>query len=406
MTQRLGLTLGLLLGVFIISNAQETVHWASKVVEVSSEADRLQYSTMQALHKPNVLPRHGDNPNAWKPKTDSKNQFIVVMFEKPIQAQQVAIAESQNPGAVTRIFAYDTDEQEHLLFDVEPRQLPVESRLLNLFFEMTSYKIEALRVELDVTAVDGDHSIDAIGISASNIPINVLVNIAPQVNESLETETLNENVNSSYIEHSSILSPDGQRLYFSRRGHPDNSGGADDAEDIWYSELDAESGEWLPAKNMGAPLNTAGPNFISTIVPDGDNHVLILGNRYAKNGKMLPGVSTATVSSDGSVTNPVNIDIKNDYNYSSGSDYYITTDRKVLIMSVDRDEGLGGRDLFVSFYGAEEWSEPMSMGRQINSAAEETSPYLQEDNKTLYFSSSGFSGFGGADIFKTTRLDN
>ncbi len=157
--------------------AQETVYWASQVVEVSSELSHLEYSALQALHKPNVLPAHGDNPNAWTPAKDSKDQYIVVFFDRPVQAQQVAIAESQNPGSVKRIFAYDTKEQEHLLFELEPRDLPIESRLLNLFFEKTNYKIEALRVELDVQAVIGDKSIDAIGISASNIPISVLISV-------------------------------------------------------------------------------------------------------------------------------------------------------------------------------------------------------------------------------------
>lgn len=390
----------------VVARAQETVHWASRVVEVSSEASRLEYSAMQALHKPNVLPAHGDNPNAWKPDKDSKNQFIVVMFDEPINAQQVAIAETQNPGSVTRVFAYDTDEQEHLLFDMEPRQLPIESRLLNLFFERTNYKIEALRVELDVETVDGDHSIDAIGISDSNIPISVLINVASYANENLQAEKLNEDVNSQYIEHSPILSPDGKRLYFSRRGHPDNIGGKDDPEDIWFSELNEDTGEWLPAKNLGGSLNNAGPNFISAIIPEGDDQVLLLGNRYGKKGKMFAGVSMARINPEGVISEPENIDIINDYNYSPSADYYPSLDQKVILMSVERDDTFGKRDLYVSFKTDAQWTEPLSLGSVVNSAADETSPHLMSDNKTLYYSSSGFSGFGGADVYKTTRLDN
>ena len=37
---------------------------------------------------------------------------------------------------------------------------------------------------------------------------------------------------------------------------------------------------------------------------------------------------------------------------------------------------------------------------------EESSPYLACDNKTLYFASKGHNGFGGYDIFMTTRLDD
>ena len=46
-------------------------------------------------------------------------------------------------------------------------------------------------------------------------------------------------------------------------------GGVEDDEDIWYSELD-ENGEWDVAKNAGPVLNNAGPNYISSITPDGN----------------------------------------------------------------------------------------------------------------------------------------
>ncbi len=46
------------------------------------------------------------------------------------------------------------------------------------------------------------------------------------------------------------------------------------------------------------------------------------------------------------------------------------------------------------------------MGKTINTAAEESSPFLAADDKTLYFSSKGFSGYGGDDLFITRRLDS
>jgi len=46
------------------------------------------------------------------------------------------------------------------------------------------------------------------------------------------------------------------------------------------------------------------------------------------------------------------------------------------------------------------------MGDVVNSADEEGSPFLASDNQTLFFSSKGFSGFGGFDIYLTRRLDD
>lgn len=400
------LTICLLLSVNLISRAQETVIWAKEVIDVSSEYSPLEYSALQVLHKPNVLPAGGDNPNAWRPKNNSKSSFIMVSFEKRAKVRQIAIAESENPGAITRVYAYDSDYNEYLLFELTPRSIPVESRLLNLFFEETQYEIEAIRVELDGSTIEGYNAIDAIGISNSNIPINVLINLAQNVNQDITAEKLSKNVNSTYIEHSPLLSPDGKRLYFSRQYHPDNIGGVDDNEDIWYSELDSNTGEWLPAKNIGAPLNNSGPNFISSITQVGNETILLLGNRYESKGRMVTGVSMATIDAAGNISKPKNLDIDDDYNYSDNADFYISKDQETMLLAVERDGTYGGRDVYVSFKKKnDDWSAPKNLGPSLNTAGEEASPFLAEDQTTLYFSSNGFSGYGGKDIYVTKRLD-
>lgn len=395
------------LGICFCLRAQESVSWASRVIEVSSELSPLQYSATQALHKPNVLPRGGDNPNAWTPKKTDRPEFITVAFEAPIRAQQIAIGESQNPGAISQVFAYDPSFNEYLLFELTPRGVPIESRLLNLFFERTDYEIAAIRLVIDGRSIDGANSIDAIGISDSNIPITVLINIAQNVNQSLESvEKLSENVNSSYIEHSPIISPDGKYLFFSRQYHPENVGGVEDPEDIWYSEWNEEKEEWNIAKNAGPPLNNQGPNFVSSITQENGEMILLLGNQYGKKGKMYSGASMSKLV-NGEWANPENIEIENDYNYSSRVDYSLSSNSEVMIVSAERDDTYGGRDLYVSFKQSKNsWSEPKSLGGDINTASDEAAPFLTNDNKSLYFSTKGISGYGGSDIFVATRLDD
>jgi OOP family OmpA-OmpF porin len=46
------------------------------------------------------------------------------------------------------------------------------------------------------------------------------------------------------------------------------------------------------------------------------------------------------------------------------------------------------------------------MGKVINTVGEETAPFLASDDKTLYFSSNGFSGYGGSDVYMSKRLDD
>ena len=388
------------------AKSQETVAWGTQVIDVSSAYSPYEYAAIQTLHRPNVLPNGGDNPNAWRPKSKNKEEFVMVSFSTPIKAKQVAIAESENPGAVKAVYGYDNEYNEYLLFELTPRDLPIESRLLNLFFETTPYAIEAIRVVLDCSVSEGYNAIDAIGISASNVPINVLLNLAKGVNSDVDAEKLSKNVNSDYVEHSPIISPDGKKLYFSRQFHPDNVGGANDAEDIWVSELDEETGEWLPARNLGPPLNTKGPNFISSMSKVDGKEVLILGNRYGKKGRMYTGVSMSTREGD-TFADPVSIEIEDEYNYSPNADFFLVPGGKAMIMSAERDDTFGGRDLYVTFKKNDgTWSVPKNLGNDINSLGEDESPFMAEDGRTLYFSSDGYTGYGGSDIYVSFKLDD
>src|SRR3954471_15393691 len=84
----------------------QTVQWASKVIEFSSQLTEVQYSAEQILGKPNVLPAGGQNPNAWTPDKPKRKEFIKLGYEHPLEIQQVAIAESYNPGALYRLLLY------------------------------------------------------------------------------------------------------------------------------------------------------------------------------------------------------------------------------------------------------------------------------------------------------------
>ncbi|WP_422361214.1 OmpA family protein [Reichenbachiella sp.] len=387
--------------------AQETVKWASEVMHVTSETTALQYAASQALHSPNVYPKGGESPNSWRPSRPDNDEYIVVKFDAPIRAQQIAIAETENPGAVSKVYAYDSLDNEYLIFDLNPRPIPLESRLLNLFFEKTPYRIAYIRVDIKGGNVPGFNSIDAIGLSASNIPISVLIDLASNVNENLSVEALSQNVNSQYLEIGPILSPDGKTLYYSRRAHPDNVGGVDDNSDIWYSELDEETQEWQPAKNLGPPLNTIGPNYICSITQVDGETILLLGNTYEKRGRMGTGISMSRSKGPGKWEKPTNLNVTNNYNYSEKADFYMSQNTKVILMALQRDDTFGDRDIYASFVGLDGvWSEPKNLGNVINSADEEMAPFLHHDNETLYFSSRGFRGYGGADIYVSKRLDD
>lgn len=384
----------------------QTVQWASKVLEFSSELTPIQYSAEQAVGKPNVLPAAGQNPNAWTPEKPRREEFLKVGFSTPMQIRQVAVAESYNPGALFKVFAYDEAGTEHLLHSLPPGPSPQKGRMLNVMVDRTSYKVAAVKLVFDGEAVTDYFSIDAVAIADASIPIIADIPTPQLLSKGLLIESLDKNVNSDYTEYNPLLSPDGKTMYFSRKNHPENIGGVEDKEDIWYSELGAD-GKWTLAKNMGAQFNNAGPNFVNAVTstPDGETS-LVLGNKYLPNGKMVSGVSMSN-HINGNWTSPAPIEIQNDYNYNEKANYFLSNTRKSLILSVERDDTHGSRDLYVSFQKDDNtWSEPLNLGDVVNTANEESAPFLAADDKTLYFSSNGFSGFGGADVYMSQRLDD
>ena len=397
----------LLACVFVSSNAQ-TVQWASKVIEFSSELTPVQYSAKQALGKPDVLPAGGQNPNAWTPDKPKRKEFIKLGFDKPINVRQIAIAESYNPSAIYRVLMYDEAGKEYVANTLNPMVVPLKGRMLNLFVEKTTYKVTAVKLEFDGAAVPDYFSIDAVAITDSQYPIIADIPKLQLLASGIVIEALDKNVNSEYSELNPLLSPDGKTLYFSRKNHPGNIGGVNDKEDIWYSELDS-TGHWEIAKNMGPKFNNESPNFVNTIqsiTPDGKTAIMLLGNKYLDNGKMLAGVSTST-NVGGTWSPPKALNIKNDYNFNEKANYFLVNNRQTLILSVEREDSHGDRDLYVSFLEDDSsWTEPLNLGDVVNSANEESAPFLASDDKTLYYSSKGFSGYGGSDIYVSRRLDD
>jgi OOP family OmpA-OmpF porin len=396
----------------LFTHAQK-VEWASEVIEVSSEwrvsrhmvliGDE-SYKAKQALDEPNIYPGSVSSTRAWAPRKDDEVDFIKVGFKNPMKIKQIAIAESLNPSAISKVYAYDIQGVEYLINVFTPKPIPIKGRLLNIFLEETPYAVAAVKVEIDGSKVPGHNGIDAIGISDSDEPIKINITAAKGVYGEVAPERLSEKVNSPYKDLKPLLTPDAKAMFFSRVSHPDNIGGKKDLEDIWYAEKDA-SGEWKDAVNLGAPLNNEGPNFVCSIVPYKRGYTLLLGNQYKKD-KMIEGLSIA-YKLDSGISNIKNVEIENKENFSPYANYFLSQDQKTILMSVQRRDTEGDRDIYVSFIQDNgRWSTPKNLGEVINTSDEESSPFIAPDGKTLYFSSKGHLGFGGTDIFISHRLDD
>lgn len=74
----------------------------------------------------------------------------------------------------------------------------------------------------------------------------------------------------------------------------------------------------------------------------------------------------------------------------------------VLYFASDMPGGKGGFDIWYSRFNPRNNSfrEPKNAGSKINTAEDEFSPYYDNQNRTLYFSSKGLTGYGGFDIYR------
>ncbi|MCS6833973.1 MAG: OmpA family protein, partial [Flammeovirgaceae bacterium] len=79
----------------------------------------------------------------------------------------------------------------------------------------------------------------------------------------------------------------------------------------------------------------------------------------------------------------------------------LSADGRMLCFVSDRPGGKGKKDLWMTQLDEKgEWTPPVNL-ETINTEGDEISPFLHANGFTLFFSSDGYPGFGGYDIFKS-----
>ncbi len=394
-----------LLLLFLSKGYCQNVLWADRVVDYSSEVEDKynspRWKALQVLGKPNVMPQGGASSSAWAPKKEQcGKQFIHVRFDGAMQIKQVAIAENTGCGAIIGLTLIDDQGNEYKIKTSQKPESRQNSRWFRLMIPLTSYKVADVIVHLNTNIVKGWNQIDAIAISDSDIPVEAKINIVPG-GENFKLERLSYRINSSSDEIKPLISPDGQKMYLVRDGHPDNLGDKKN-NDIWVSQMGPEG--WKHLIRERPPLNNIDNNYVIGISADGNK--LLLGNIYGSGVNKGKGLSMSHFKNL-KWQFPRALNIINYYNNSSSLEATISSDFKTIIMSVDRNGGFGSKDLYVCFEQENnQWSEPKNIGPAVNTASTETAPFLAADRKTLYYSSNGMSGYGHQDIYMTERLDD
>jgi outer membrane protein OmpA-like peptidoglycan-associated protein/tetratricopeptide (TPR) repeat protein len=87
-------------------------------------------------------------------------------------------------------------------------------------------------------------------------------------------------------------------------------------------------------------------------------------------------------------------------NTYSTSNPSLSKDGKTLYFSSNMPGSIGGIDIWkVAVNEDGSFGTPENLGSKVNTEGNESFPFISEDNKTLYFASSGRQGFGGYDVF-------
>ncbi|GAA4052882.1 hypothetical protein GCM10022409_44790 [Hymenobacter glaciei] len=220
-------------------------------------------------------------------------------------------------------------------------------------------------------------------------------------------------VNSPGNELHPILSPDGNTLYFARTKFAGNTEGNTDSGDAWLSRSTDKGRSWGASERLDA-INTQQNNEVVAI-GGRDGRLLYVRGTYEANGFRDDGLSN--ISRDAASTGlakgarPVRLEIANLYSASPATGFYVDSGTgpkdPILLLSLERGDSEGGNDLYVSFHEASGgYSAPLSLGPVLNSPGFDFAPWLAPDGKTLYFASYGHMGYGSADLFVSTRLDD
>ena len=399
----------LLIFVSTLTFAQK-VKWASQIISVSSEyKDPLlgkEYRGLHALGRPSKYPKMSASPSAWQSMTPDNpdGEYLLVGFDTTMAVKQIAIFENFGAGSIISVDGLDQNNKIYPIRNfftgynlsgsqVTTVRLPVK----------TSFKLKSIKISFNSLRVKGYSQIDAIGISDSDEPIESSLKLTSDANAFLARENLGNVINSKFNEICPVVSPDGQKLYFTRWKHPDNLG-PNKNQDIWVSNWQPDR-TWSKPTLYPAPLNNEENNAVCGITPNGKT--LLLNNVYGKDGTMEKGVSFSFLLRTGEWSFPKALKIVNFKNKSEYSEYTLAPDGKVLLMTTESKDTYGGKDIYVSFLNADDtWSEPTNVGPIVNTGESESTPFIAPDGVTMYFSSSGHVGYGSNDIFLSRRLDD
>jgi outer membrane protein OmpA-like peptidoglycan-associated protein/tetratricopeptide (TPR) repeat protein len=202
-----------------------------------------------------------------------------------------------------------------------------------------------------------------------------------------EPHNLGDSINTPVSEYYPTISLDGNTLIYTRRVNDNN-------EDFY--ESDKIDGVWSRSKALVGNINTNMNEGAQNVSQDGQ-WLIFTGCNFPE-GYGSCDLYISYLTGEG-WSNPENLgeNINTEFWESAPS---LSPDKRDLYFSSRRPGGYGGNDLYVCHRQQNgHWTAPENMGPGINTAGDESAPFIHADNQSLYFTSNGLPGYGGDDLF-------
>lgn len=225
-----------------------------------------------------------------------------------------------------------------------------------------------------------DESIFQAGYARDSIPALEITNVI----------NLGDSINSHLNDYFPFMTNDESVLLFTRMLTKNN-------EDFYVSYH--KNGKWSEGKKVGNSFNTSVNEGMCTCTRD--NVRMYFTSCQKENVQGTCDIQQAILK----VTDTVEVvsiePIKGDLNTAWWeSQASISCDGRMMFFSSSRKKGYGKTDIYVSYIQPDgSWGAAKNVGGNINTEDYEESPFITNDGKTLFFSSTGMLGMGEQDIY-------
>ncbi|MDW3194816.1 MAG: OmpA family protein [Cytophagales bacterium] len=208
-----------------------------------------------------------------------------------------------------------------------------------------------------------------------------------------ETRKLSDSVNRFSLQYFPVLTIDNQSIVYTKR---DGTGIQFD-EDIVIAHK--KNGVWETANGIASTINTGFNEGACSISADG--RTLIFTSCEGR--RSYGSCDLYYVIREGDEWGkPKNLG-KTVNSSSWDSQPSLSADGKTLYFVSNRPGGHGKRDIWVTQQKEGVWTKPTNLGPRINTAQDESTPFIHFNGESLFFSSKGHVGLGGFDLYVSER---